>query len=1039
MKRWAVVGCRDCHWHWIVDDLRHQNTVQCPRCERTRESHLVRARRNTDDWTVACELRARYLAERADELDSFVEEVDDYSVLEDQLEFSVPATSAEPLDDTPLFSDVFADELDDRLEHWSAQRRDVFQEEAGAHFERRYGTITPEADLEDTPDRSLDYFEHAAGEISIIEQTDVTAPVRTRADCSPSELWRRIATTDAFQEVLVEAVRDLLADAGHHERTRTLLDAGVTAADGGLARYLVGLDRPPESDAHQRALELVADIGQDGMTPLGHLPIEMLTTGPLALLDAAETVPTVSVHLGQAFRERRREQREDILWMLDVFGKVVDLRVAATGLTLRWLRSEHRANLPFDAHRTNDVRVDARAKDAYDELNPEGRAVRILRDLAAEPGQTLQYKELTSLYQVSRGRISQLLTRLEDLGLVERFGPRDQTQIELLPAGSALLDLLDEDSALQDELNAAFSDSFQDSNDSRVTTHTGHPPVPPGGSTDRERCPRHHTLSWLSRPDHVATAAAAPDGGLGVVNHPIDPLDDRAAPLASFDDDREELVVGAEHDNPMAWMVSTALALVNRRTFGRLELDQRLADEAHTFQELIDGGREILRDSRCLGWLSDDIDAPEEFIDALLEGREQLTEMTRQLSHGEYEDRDRFRGEILRLAHGLAGTAVHLYDLVNIEVVRHLRIPRFQQFDEDDRADLCQLLATHVAITSKYGQRPHFVSAFRALFEDRPKKRRTTMMPKVDAADPLGELIGGITLIGPGVEDLEDELAERLSAPRELADDAPEFAIRAPVKTPDRTVYAQSVQRMCSTKNLSATRDAVTILRALTGSPLDAANAVYRLSLEENHRDLRLDEIRVALGKLDTDRLFPEASPSVGKILDALLRSERPLSVQDLADAADVSRSSVWRHLPTLEDLALVEDAGDGEYRLTLPFAKESERYSDIVPDPLDDCHSAANDLLLNVVIDAVGVEEAGRLGDPDDPLGEAFYVPPDYSGLREKVPWIGPWIEIARALCNDPDPEPVTAMFGAQLEQTALPDGELAVETCKRRMINDE
>jgi len=1029
MKRWAVVGCRDCHWHWIVEDLRHQDTVQCPHCECTRESHLVCARKDTDDWTVACELRARFLAQQAGELDSFTEEVDDYGVLEDQLDFSVPATSTETLNDTPLLSDVFADEVDQRLEHWSEQRRDVLQEEAEDYLARRFATITLEAD--DAPDRSLDALEHAAGEITVSKQTDVTAPIRIRADCSPADLWERIATNDAFQDFLIKAVRDLLADVPHNERVHTLLDAGVTAADGGLARYLAGLDRSPETDVYQRALDLVADIGQDGMTPLGHLPIETLTAGPLALLDAAESVPTVAVHLGQAFRERRREQREDILWMLGALGKVVDLRIAATGLTLRWLRSEHRADLPaafsdcLAAHCGNDDGVDASVKEAHDALDLEGRAVRILRDIAAEPGQTLQYGELTSLYQVSRGRISQLLTRLEDLGLVERFGPRDQTQVELLPAGSAFLDLLDEESERQDELDAAFSDSFQDSNDSRVNTRMGCPPAPPGCSPDRERCPHHHTLSWLSRPEHAATTAAAPDGGLCVINHPIQPLDDRAAPLASYDDDREELLVGAEYDNPMAWMVSTALALVNRRTFGRVKLDQRLVDETHTFQELIDDGREILRDSRCLGWLSDNIDTPKEFIDALLEGREQLTEMTRQLSHGEYEDRARFRGKILRLAHGLSGTAVHLYDLVDIKVARHLRLPRFQQFDEDDRADLCHLLATHVAITSKYGQ----FSAFRALFEDRPKKRRTAMMPQVDAADPLGELIGGITLIGPGVEDIEDELVERLSAPRELADDAPEFAIRAPVKTPDRTVYAQSVQRMCSTKNLSVTRDAVTILRALTGSPLDAVNAVFRLSTEEDHRDLRLDEVRVALGKLDTDRLIPEASPSVGKILDALLRSERPLSVQALADAADVSRSSVWRHLPTLEDFALVEDAGDGEYRLTLPFATASERHSGIVPDPLDDRYRTANDLLLDVVIDAVGVEEAGRLGDPDDQLGKAFYNPPDYSGLREEIQWIDPWIQVAKALCDDSDPEPIVAMFGARLEQTALPDGELAIK----------
>jgi len=1031
VKRFAVVGCRDCHHHWIAEDLRDQDTVQCPRCGLTRESRLVRPQADADNWYVACELRARLLAQRAGELETFTEEWDDFGVLDDQINFSVATTSPEALDEKPLHSDVFAEEVDQRLEHWSEQRRDVLQEEAETYLDRRFATITPEADPDDRPDRSLDVFENADGTISVPQQTDVTAPVRVQADCSPADLWQRLATTDAFQEVLVEAVRDVLAGVPSHERVRTLLDVGVIGADGGLARALAGLDRAPETDAHQRTLNLVAGIGQDGMTDLGHLPIEEVVRGPLAVLDAAETVPTVAVHLGQAFRERRREQREDILWMLAALGRVVDLRVAATGLTVRWLLSEHRSDLPtafresLNAHSRDHTDVDERVRAAHEELDREGRSVHILRDLAAEPGETLLYSELTSLHQVSRSRISQLLTQLEDLGLVERFGPRDQTQVELLPAGSAYLDVLDEESERQDELDAAFSDPFQDSNDSRVTTRTGDPPAPPGGSPDRERCPYHHSLSWLDRPEHTAVASAASDGGLGLVNHTVEPLDDRAAPLASYSDDREELLVGAEYDNPMAWMTSTALALVNRRVFGRVELEDRLADQAHTFQELIDGGREILRDSRCIGWLSDDIEDVGEFVDALLEGREQLTELTKRWRHGEFEDASQFRGEILRLAHGLAGTAVHLYDLVDIDVVRFLRIPRFKQFDEDDREDLAEVLATHVAITSRYGQ----FSAYRALFENREQKRRTAMTPTVDASDPLGRLIGGITLIGPDVDDVEDELTKHLSEPRDLAEDVPEFAVRAPVKTPDRTVYAETVQRMCAEKNLAPQREAVTILRALTGSPLDVADALNWLSREEDRRDLRLDEVRIALGKLDAERLLPETKPSVSKMLNALLRSEQPLSVQALADAADVSRSSVWRHLPTLEDLALVEDGGDGEYRLTLPFATSEERGRDIVPDPLDDCHSVANDLLLDVVLDAVGVEEAGRIGNSDDPLGRAFYAPYDYTGLREELPWINPWIRVAQALCDDPDPGPVKVQFGAPIEQTALPDGDFPVE----------
>ena len=1029
MKRWAVIGCRECHHYWIIEYFNDQDTVQCPHCGHSRKSQYVRAQADADNWHVACELRSRLLAQRAGELDSFTDGVDDFSVLDDQIDFSVPTTSTDTLDETPLFTGAFREEVDKHLEHWSEQRRDVLQEEAKEYLTQRWSTITSEADPDDSPDRSLDVFENADGTISIAHQTDVTASVRVRSDCSPADLWQRIIMNDAFQELLIEAVRDLLADVPYHDRVQTLLDAGVSGANGGLARALTGLDRASETDVHQRGLDVVAGIGQDGMTDLGHLPIEEIVRGPLAVLDAAETVPTVAVHLGQAFRERRRDQREDILWILAALSRVVDLRIAATGLTVRWLLSEHRSDLPsafresLNGQSGPHTDVDKRVKAAHEELNPGGRSVRILRDLAAEHGETLLYSELTAMYQVSRSRVSQILTKLESLRLVERFGPRNHKQVELLPTGSAYLDLLDQESDRQDELDAAFSEPFQDSNDSRVTTRTRDPPTPPGDGGNRKRCPFLHHLSWRKRPEHAAVASAAPDGGLGLVNHPVEPLGDRAAPLASYNDDRDELLVGAEHDNPMASMVSITLGLVNRRVFGRVKLEDRLADQAHTFQELFDGSQELLRDSRCIGWLSNDIKDADEFVDALLEGREQLTELTKQWRHGEYENASRFRGEILRLAHGLAGTAVHIYDLVDIDVVRFLRIPRFKQFNEDDRNDLAEVLATHVAITSRYGQ----FSAYRALFEDRQQKRRTAMTPTVDASDPLGRLIGGITLVGPDVEDIEGELTKHLSEPRDLAEDAPEFAVRAPVKTPDRTVYAEAVQRMCAEKNLAPQREAVTILRALTGSPLDVATALNWLDREEDHRDLRLDEVRVALGHLDVERLLPETKPSVSKMLNALLQSERPLSVQDLADAADVSRSSVWRHLPTLEDLSLVED-DTGGYRLSLPFATSEERGAHIVPDPIDDRHPIANDILLDAVINAIGVEEAGRIGDPDDPLGRAFYAPYDYSGLREELPWIDPWIRVAQSLCDDPDPGPIAVQFGAPIEQTALPNGNLAV-----------
>ena len=96
------------------------------------------------------------------------------------------------------------------------------------------------------------------------------AAVRLSADSRPpSDLWQQLVASEDFSEALVRAVRELLAGVPHHNRVQKLREAGGTAADGGYARLLAGLERAPETEVHQAALDITAQFGQGEVTPLG--------------------------------------------------------------------------------------------------------------------------------------------------------------------------------------------------------------------------------------------------------------------------------------------------------------------------------------------------------------------------------------------------------------------------------------------------------------------------------------------------------------------------------------------------------------------------------------------------------------------------------------------------------------------------------------------------------------------------------------------------------------------------------------------------
>ena len=445
------------------------------------------------------------------------------------------------------------------------------------------------------------------------------------------------------------------------------------------------------------------------------------------------------------------------------------------------------------------------------------------------------------------------------------------------------------------------------------------------------------------------------------------------------------------------------MSLTTALTSSRLLTDNRLRS--------LENPPIILRDARCIGGLSDEaLEDPETLREALIEWGTDLEDLTAKLSAGEYEDRNRFRSSIMRSAHGLAGSLVHLLDALEIDVIRELRVP--SRLGTDALNELATSIGIATAIQSKYGA----FACYRQLFETREEKRRTALSPTVDADDPLGSLIGSLVVRGDDVHRLRPKLEQSLETPAALAEGAPEFAIHVSLSTTDRTAYATAATRILQAKNLRPTREAISLLHALAGSPYAAARALQQLAGEDDHRELRPNELRHALGTLDPEQLLSDLPPTVGQIVYTLLTAERRLSQRELADRADVSTRTVRNYRDRLEalDLIRVDEIG---YRLALSFQTATERRDPVVPTVLEESQTLLDvaDTLLEAFL------PSDRYGDPDDLLGGGLFWPPDLERLLDH-PTVGPWIRLAATLTateSTKDNQPV--QMGSSLEQQPL------------------
>lgn len=915
------------------------------------------------------------------------------------------------------------------------------------------------------------------GQLTLTQQSPLSAVTTVTLDTPVGDIWERITATDGFQSALETAVGGLVGDQRAGARAYALEELGVTALDGLYASAVAALaDENPIHDRWQeQALQLTQDFGSAERSVVGlHAPVGKIADGPLAVLRASTVTPTVAVRIDDAFDELRADQRTDIVELLADLANTVDLRIVATGRWQRKLVREYREQLPAVSEQCSAGpsagAIAATVEKARAALDPDGRKVRILRQLAKQTSETLSYNQLYALHEVSDGAIRQCLTNgdhsLAELGLVETFSRAAGrgSAVELLAAGRELLDRLDSEIGRQQRLEAVVSETGNPSDDSRVipSAHEGrHSPgaeaeavaergsCGSGGSagvaddrdSDRHRLPHHHQVRSAARYRYAAAAGTATDSGITLVDHPISEKDDRGEPHWYYDHDDDRLLVGAEYDNPMKGWVCIALALADPRTFRHVLTPERF--EAGKIGDMLANHTDLLRNSRCLGYLADRNATAEDYTDTLLEAADDLRELTKDWYHGNFENRNRFRATILREAHGLAGTMVHLLDLADVDLVREFRLPNFaRDYDESDRHGLAETIAIGASIQSRYRE----FTAYRQLFESREDKRESAIPPRVDADDPFGECVGSFVLVGKSVSSLADPLRRRLTN-QEVHDDAPEFGIRVPVKIADeRRHIAQTVKCMCDQKSIRPTRAATSMLGALTGTPYDAAKALHNLGSETKApgRRIRLDEVRYALSTLDTDRILPAMEkPALSKIVHALLVTEPPLVQSELAERAGVSARSIRTHTERLAAFDFIRETDTG-WRFTLPLrgdGEHDERGDDVLPwfvatsDEDDDREqdSFVRDVLAEVVHDLLPPD---RYADPDDPVAGALFSEPGerISTLREAWEWLDPWLSVAQMLCDstttdcihagsegDPNCSAEIATIGVESDQASL------------------
>ena len=546
------------------------------------------------------------------------------------------------------------------------------------------------------------------------KQTSLTVDI---GDTTITDVWQALLGFDDIRDVLIRNVRALGTDVSVPELYDALNDREVPIWLHSWIRDIARGDR----DAAWHVARIAPKIGTD----VGSTADLLAVAGLFNASDTDEATPTVSITVGAEFRERRRDQRESILELIAILARGLEVRLVTTHLTRRWLAKKHRVDLPGVSEWCNDSRscgqVETLVDDALDTLDPDGTAVEILRLIDDDPAKTMAYSSLYDCPELpSDSAIRQHLGTLGDLDLVEPFGPGTNRKVELKEVGRAYLDAVAESIGAQQTLSEAVSDPPK-SQSQVVLSEQGRE----GGDSFHP-----YRTAYLDRTNHAAAAAIAAADDIVLADDGLSSptTEDDHIRYVSFDESRDEVAIAVRATGSLQNMVSSAVALASPELLHQVLTQDRL--------EAVDHPPAILRDARCIGALSEEaLSDVETLRQEFIEWGEEIEEMTTDLQHEEYDDRRRFRGEILRAAHGLAGSLAHLFDVLGVDLTREIRVPG--SLETRQQQSLVQSIAVAASIQSKYAN----FASYRQLFEKRSDRREAAFTPEVDAADPVGSLI----------------------------------------------------------------------------------------------------------------------------------------------------------------------------------------------------------------------------------------------------------------------------------------------------------
>ena len=949
-----------------------------------------------------------------------------------------------------------------------------------------------------------------------------------RDPMNASDLHDALFGIDApLQDALFAAAEELAADVdgdrvAFAERLNSIRDPEMDPSVGGAfsEELIAGLS----GENRFRVRKLLAQLGSN--TYLGvRTSFEEVYAGPMAVLRAADVTPTIVVTLSAKLFDTnavRRDTRETLLEYVTELGRACDVRLVASGLVQIRLIQEHRELLPTGVIETAPTRLrdaagvvdgDDVVASALATIDYTDSAWNVLRVICEGRSDSARYAALRSDSRLDfgRSRLSQCLSTLVEADLVFTEGPQNDKYAIATPAGTAALEALESEigrqSGLGDFENEGVSNTLQSKVDpcSDAQARGGGDPDPdqprngtegtadgdrPAGAeaatTDQpaESGGRSHSSGFapvetLTHWEHHAAVASAPNGGVGVDDVPLGGVnnaafeewtitrqEDNRSPIYSYNESRDELVVGADWHGPLQYTVSVARALLSPLAFDQILTPERLDGNGDDLDALLNGVKGDLRDKRCLGYLKQAYSG-KKYVEALERGIEDLKTLTANIENGDFTEEQRdLRSETMKLAHGLIGTATGIYDLLGVDVTRILRLPGRVTSDmkAGGRKDLQQCLVRMATIASKMG----LYTQSRVQFEPRDEKRNAIgKAPLVDAADPTGTHIGQWSIQGYGATDLTDDIEYALENPGEFdlpmqveSEHYADFVVDLPIEASfTRERVATATARILGERSMRMTRQAVSVMQAFTGSIHDVAKALFFKSGEDG-RHVRVDDLKYALSTLPKSRIIPQRGSKGTKsaILHTLLSTSRPLSQRELCERAGVATAtfaghgdkrshrdelaafdlireteSGWVVCLTYREAEFNADA-PGERPDALPFyaaVDDESSYRDRVADA-----DGREDSLRGAVYEAaVALEPMDALGDPDHPVIGATYGAFDRNRLRGVADVRPEWRALLNAACafvgDDPlgigdDPHPLTtvATLGREPEQAPITSG---------------